>query len=313
MKVRHSPSAIARLAIFFMSFLFVLPVTVAPTAVASAILDQGASFKGDGSYGGVSSSQSMAQIFTPGISGSLTKVALGIAKNGTVTNLTIGIYQAASGIPTGSALASTTITDFSGMSTGQVMFDVDFTSPTAVTAGSTYAIVATTTDSTSGIFFSWYLTSTYAGGYAASNTVGLWNSQPSYPAFTFSTYVLVSSSSSASSAADSSAPSVETSSINTGSSGSTCTNNRVTGTYGTWIILPGANDCTTPPSKPGATLLGWATNPNFPVEIAQRQVDNGWGAYETFNADGQSTGVFIPAGGATFLSASGNLYPIWSE
>jgi hypothetical protein len=59
-------------------------------------------------------------------------------------------------------------------------------------------------------------------------------------------------------------------------------------------------------------LLGWATSPNFPVEIAKRQVDNGWGAYETFNADGQLTGVFIPAGGATFLSTSGNLFPIWS-
>ena len=59
-------------------------------------------------------------------------------------------------------------------------------------------------------------------------------------------------------------------------------------------------------------MLGWATSPNFPVEIAKRQVDNGWGAYETFNADGQLTGVFIPAGGATFLSTSGNLFPIWS-
>ena len=93
----------------------------------------------------------------------------------------------------------------------------------------------------------------------------------------------------------------------------TCSNTSLTGTSGTWITLPGANDCTVPPTEPGATLLGWATNPNFPVDIAQRQVDDGWGAYETFNADGQLTGVFIPAGGATFLSAAGKLYPIWSE
>jgi hypothetical protein len=94
--------------------------------------------------------------------------------------------------------------------------------------------------------------------------------------------------------------------------GTTCTKTSESGPQGAWMTLPSANDCTPPASKPGATLLGWATSPNFPVDIAQRQVDNGWGAYETFNADGQLTGVFIPAGGATLLSASGNLFPIWS-
>lgn len=94
--------------------------------------------------------------------------------------------------------------------------------------------------------------------------------------------------------------------------GTTCSNTSLSGTAGTWISLPAVSDCTPPPTKPGATLLGWATDPNFPAAIAQRQVDNGWGADETFNADGQLTGVFIPAGGATFLSAVGKLYPIWS-
>jgi hypothetical protein len=42
-------------------------------------------------------------------------------------------------------------------------------------------------------------------------------------------------------------------------------------------------------------------------------VDNGWGAYETFNDAGQLSGVFIPAGGATLISAAGKLYAIWSE
>lgn len=95
--------------------------------------------------------------------------------------------------------------------------------------------------------------------------------------------------------------------------GTTCRNSSQPGTAGTWISLPGADDCTPPASKAGATLLGWATSPNFPVAIAKRQVDKGWGAYETFNDDGQLTGVFIPAGGATFLSGSGKLYTIWSE
>lgn len=95
--------------------------------------------------------------------------------------------------------------------------------------------------------------------------------------------------------------------------GTTCRNSSQPGTAGTWVNLPAANDCTPPATKPRAKLLGWATSPNFPVAIAKRQVDNGWGAYETFNADGQLTGVFIPAGGATFLSGSGKLYTIWNE
>ena len=95
--------------------------------------------------------------------------------------------------------------------------------------------------------------------------------------------------------------------------GTQCTNSSQSGISGTWITLPGPNNCTPPASKPSAKLLGWATSPNFPVGIAKRQVDNGWGAYETFNADGQLTSVFIPAGGSTLVSAAGKLYTIWSE
>ena len=195
MKYRRSLVPFARLVTFLSSGVVVFSIAIAPTASAAALLDQGASFKGDGLEVGVMSGQSMAQIITAGISGTLTKVALGIAKRGTVTNLTIGIYPAASGVPTGSALASTTITDFSGMSTGQVMFDIDFATPTAVTAGTTYAIVATTTD-TGG--FQWFYASAYIGGDAASNVGGGWNPEAYYPAFTFATYVLTSSSSSSS-------------------------------------------------------------------------------------------------------------------
>ena len=95
--------------------------------------------------------------------------------------------------------------------------------------------------------------------------------------------------------------------------GSSCRQSSESGIAGTWMNLPGADDCTAPATKPGATLLGWATDANFPVEIAQRQIDNGWGAYEMFNDEGRLTAVFIPAGGATFLSGDGNLFAIWSE
>jgi hypothetical protein len=95
--------------------------------------------------------------------------------------------------------------------------------------------------------------------------------------------------------------------------GTVCSKSSESARGGTWTTLPGASDCTPPATKPNAKLLGWATSPTFPIGIAKRQVDNGWGAYETFNADGQLTGVFIPAGGETLVSAAGNLYPIWSE
>jgi len=95
--------------------------------------------------------------------------------------------------------------------------------------------------------------------------------------------------------------------------GSSCSQSSESGFAGSWIDLPVADDCTAPATKPEATLLGWATDANFPVEIAQRQINNGWGAYEMFNDEGRLTAVFIPAGGATFLSGDGNLFAIWSE
>jgi len=107
-------------------------------------------------------------------------------------------------------------------------------------------------------------------------------------------------------------PQTLTLSINT-VEGSSCRQSSVSGIAGTWIDLPAADDCTPPASKAGATLLGWATNPNFPVDIAQRQIDNGWGAYQMLNGEERITAVFIPAGGPTLLSGDGNLFAIWSE
>lgn len=81
----------------------------------------------------------------------------------------------------------------------------------------------------------------------------------------------------------------------------------------TWLPLPDSRDCAVSAGDADAELLGWATSTDFPLEIARRQVDNGWGAYEIFDVDGRLTGVFIPAGGATLVSASGTLHAIWSR
>jgi len=95
--------------------------------------------------------------------------------------------------------------------------------------------------------------------------------------------------------------------------GSECGAGSVSGLAGTWVQLPAPSDCLPADGSTESNLLGWATNADFSVDIAQRQVDNGWGAYETFNDDGQLTGVFIPAGGYTLVSNDTNLYPIFSN
>lgn len=176
-----------------------------PAANADAALDQQTDFEPLYSNSvAVGVGQEYAQIFTAGLSGSLTKVALGIAKPNNSANvpayLTIGIYQSASGVPTGSALASTTITDFvhvptdSQMLAGRRTFDVDFTSPTSVTEGSTYAIVAKADNN--GRNFNWYLASAYDGGEAAYNDRGRgWTADPGI-VLVFSTYVRIPTSSS---------------------------------------------------------------------------------------------------------------------
>jgi hypothetical protein len=95
--------------------------------------------------------------------------------------------------------------------------------------------------------------------------------------------------------------------------GTVCAQSSASAAASAWLSLPGAGDCTPPVTTPDAKLLGWATSSDFPVSIAERQVERGWGAYEIFNDEGQITSVFIPAGRATFLSGTNTLHPIWSD
>lgn len=79
---------------------------------------------------------------------------------------------------------------------------------------------------------------------------------------------------------------------------------------GAWMTLPAASDCTST-TRPNARLLGWSTNADFPVDVAQSQVDKKWGAIdEVF--DGVRM-IFIPAGQATFVSGPNSLHPIWAN
>lgn len=92
----------------------------------------------------------------------------------------------------------------------------------------------------------------------------------------------------------------------------TCTGGSPSGFVGAWLALPAADACTSsdPKVSAGARLLGWSPSANFPVAIAQAQIDRGWGVY-----DGPIDGVriiFIPAGMSTFVSGPNSLHPVWS-
>lgn len=94
-------------------------------------------------------------------------------------------------------------------------------------------------------------------------------------------------------------------------SGGSCTQTSATGLEGTWATLPLSGECA--PAAGNRTLLGWSTSAAFPVDIAQRQVDRGWGAYELYAPDGRPTAVFIPAGGAARLTGGNTLHAIWGR
>ena len=82
---------------------------------------------------------------------------------------------------------------------------------------------------------------------------------------------------------------------------------------GSWRQLPASADVVGVGENAGKTFLGVATREDFPVAIAQRQVDNGWGAYEIYDADGRLASGFIPAGKSLHLTAVPRLHAIWSQ
>lgn len=105
----------------------------------------------------------------------------------------------------------------------------------------------------------------------------------------------------------------ETLTLAVAASGATCTGGNPSGISGSWLTLPSADQCTQsgPTAKADAKLLGWSTSANFPIALAQSQVDKHWGVIDE-TIDGVRM-IFIPAGMAVFVSGSNNLFPVWSK
>jgi len=254
----------------------------------------------------VGTGQDYGQTFTAGLTGPLTRVEVYVGKSGAPGDLTGSIYETTGGLPSGSVLATATVPS-SRVEIPADWISFDFAAPTYVTSGVQYAVVFTATANVLGsVAYNFEVSDdTYPRGELVQKVAtATWSVRSPAGDMLFRTYVNTQTD-------VITKPTFEVMLLP--SDGATCRNSSVAGVSGTWVELPAANACTQPAGRPGAILLGWATSPNFPVNLAKRQVDNGWGAYETFNADGQLSGVFIPAGGATLLSAAGELYTVWSE
>ena len=101
-----------------------------------------------GSYVGVDAVQSIGQSFTAGLSGPLSRIAVGIFRVGAVTQITAEIYATnLAGNVSGSALATKTIVGTTvPAGSGGALAVFDFASPVSVVSGSQYVIVMTTPD-----------------------------------------------------------------------------------------------------------------------------------------------------------------------
>ncbi len=284
--------------------MFTATSSLANPAAAAASVDQTSTGTPSASISSRATNQ-VGQAFTAARSGALTRIDVGeVIQSEPISSLSVQIFEASSGLPSGAALASANLAqaDIPSGLTGSIV--VEFTSPTTVLAGRQYVFTLVPQSGLLGIAV--VQPGSYSGGATVDNGPSSWNFVlGSDPDLIFTTYVDSGLS-----------QSVETVAVEVTLArehGVECTRSTLSGSIGTWISLPATHDCTVAAGRPNTRLLGWATSPNFPVAIAKRQVGNGWGAYETFDDNGRLTGVFIPSGGSTLLSAPGKLFPISSQ
>jgi len=128
-----------------------------------------------GSGNGFDSTNWLGQTFVPAISGSLTRIDLRLfcsGCSGTDQPITIDVRTTSGGLPTSTVLASTVIPGFSsGVS---AFYTATFSSPAALTGGTTYAYTIHLVTNRTGIYAAIF--STTAGAYANGNRVSSANS-----------------------------------------------------------------------------------------------------------------------------------------
>ena len=122
---------------------------------------------------------SVAQLFRPQMSGTLTEVRIPIAKNegNSQANLTVSILATSQGLPSGTALSSYTLTssDIAALTRGRANPPSTVSAPlnASVTAGTVYAIRVSTTDADHA--YHWFAGNYCLGHvYQSSSSNGAW-------------------------------------------------------------------------------------------------------------------------------------------
>lgn len=132
------------------------------TAQAAGTLDQSNSSPYYSTSSLLGAQDGNGQTFTAGISGLLTNVDVYVSRASVNADLNVSIYAVSAGLPTGSALASTTIAASSISAVGGLV-GAAFTTPARVEAGTQYAITLTST-LTAGFYNMGFSSGGYAGG-----------------------------------------------------------------------------------------------------------------------------------------------------
>jgi hypothetical protein len=143
---------------------FAVCILVPGAAVAGTLDQQQTDASGNGD--GIASTQSLAQIFTAGLSGELDQVDLELSKVATITEpLNVEIRNVSGGKPGISILAGQGVPG-SSVPASHAFVPISFASPAAVVAGTQYAIVAWSNNNAGVGFYAWHDGSgnTYAAG-----------------------------------------------------------------------------------------------------------------------------------------------------
>ena len=290
-------------------------IGVMSPAQAASTLDQDIAFSTSDCNTEVYSGAGIGQTFTAGLSGPLTSVEVFLvdsSSSGSEPGLTLALASTSSGLPVGVALAASTIPDSDVPSVPGVV-TVTFSSPATVTAGEQYAILITTSETNNNYKWCGDGADTYSGGMDLDDRTGGPNwRQLAYADMSLRTYVDVPAAPSNGSGSQSVAPQsvnvdigLDTGEIPAPWSGET--------TIGSWLSLPATSEVSGTGDNAGKRFLGVATSEDFPVDIAQRQIDNRWGVYEIYGDDGSLKSVFIPAGYSMHITAAPRVFAIWSN
>lgn len=280
-------------------------------AQAASTLDQEIEWSTSDCNTEVYSAVGLGQSFTAGLSGPLVSVQLLLidAGGGSKSGLAVELRSAISNLPTGAALATATIPDSDVSSSAGDVVTVSFSSPATVTAGQQYSILLTTSEANNNYKWCGNYPSTYSDGSGLDDQGG-WRTVSS--GFSLRTYVDVPAVTSVGSS--SGVPATVDVNLGIGAEDGSVTSSWTAPTVvGTWKQLPESTNVVGAGDNLGKVFLGVATTEDFPVQIAQRQVDNGWGVYEIYSDDGRLSSVFIPAGGWAHVTAQPRLFPVWGD